>query len=491
MDEMECPNILFVVMDTARAKNSLPSINEEVVPNLAELANSGVEFTSTISNAPWTLPSHASIFTGKHTSNHNTNAGNKNFDPDDPCLPELLNKNGYTTVAFSNNSWISPEFGFDRGFDYFYKGWELIPAGEDLARAMRENDTPANQIRSILTSTEFKHLPSSILNSLFAKFLRKKYDYGAYLTNWKIKRWLNKERNKEDPFFMFINYLEPHLEYNPPNRFCEFLDDDISPSEAKEVNQDAWGYVSGEIEMHEEDFEILEDLYKSEIKYLDHRIGNLLDHLSERGILEETLVVVVGDHGENIGDHNLMDHQYSLYDTLVHVPLVINGPEIFTGGKKISHLVESRDLFPTILETAGAEVPKRDGISQSSLEEAIHEENDDGAYAISEYLVPQPAVDTLRNRAPDSTIVDKYDRALRAIRTTEWKYIVGSDGTKELYNIESDPGELNDVADSNPEVVERLHEKIPDEYGTLERGNSDEEQLDAAAQQRLEDLGYI
>lgn len=488
---MEQPNVLFIVMDTARAQDSLPSANREIVPNLADLAESGVEFTSAISNAPWTLPSHASIFTGKYTSDHNTNAGNKRFDPGDFYLPKMVNESGYTTVAFSNNSWVSSEFGFRSGFDDFYNGWEIFPSNGNLVQAMREKDTPTDQISSLINSTDINSFPKDFMNAFYTKFLRKQYDYGAYVTNWRVKKWIKDKYTGNKPFFMFINYIEPHLKYDPPKDFCKFMPDGMGISEAKQVKQDPWGYVSGELTMSENDFDVLKGLYKSEISYLDYRIGNLLNYLSEHQILNDTLVVVIGDHGENIGEHKLMDHQYSLYDTVVHVPLVIKGPDIFTGGEKVSQVVESRDLFPTILSATGSDIPDQSSISHNNLFNVLHNKNDRGSFAISEYLVPQPPVEKLRARSSDSSSVNKYDRALHAIRTTKWKYIEGSDGSKELYYIESDPSESTNVADSYPEIVDQLQKILFTEVGPLKRGTADDSQLDAGAQQRLEDLGYL
>lgn len=483
--------MLFVVMDTARSKSSLPSENRDVVPNLAKLADSGVEFTSAISNAPWTLPSHASMFSGQYTTDHGTNAGNMDFELDYSPLPEAVNSAGYTTVAFSNNSWISPEFGFKRGFNQFYKGWELFTSEQGLAKIMREEDTAIDQLRTLIDTTGLKSLPVSLANAFYTRFIRKKYDYGAYATNFRVKRWIKNEYDGRRPFFMFINYLEPHLKYDPPKKFCEFLPEGVSVSDAKEVPQDPWRYVSSDVEMTADEFKILEGLYKSEINYLDYRIGNLLDYLSERDILDDTLVIVIGDHGENIGEHGLMDHQYSVHDTLVHVPLVMSGPDVFTGGERVSEPVEARDLFPTIIDATDAEMPKKESVSRNTLYDTVDASNGGEQVAISEYLVPRPEIEKLREQAPDPVTVEKYDRALRAIRTSEWKYIEGSDGTSELYAVRSGSDERTEMASSNPEVVEELEAILSEELGELKRGDSDESQLEEDTQQRLEDLGYI
>lgn len=493
---MDGPNVLFIVMDTARAQNALPSTSPKTVPRLAELANDGVEYTSAISTAPWTLPSHASMFTGQYTSDHGTNAGNKQFDPDHDPLPKLLQDAGYNTVAFSNNSWVSPEFGFDSGFDEFYAGWTLFDDGGNLTRVMREYNDPRAQLRELFASTGFRGVPMAIANAAYTKFLRKLYDYGAFVTNWKIQRWLD-ERPDGDPFFMFVNYLEPHVEYDPPRGYCTHLPDDVSVAEAKQIEQDVWGYISGNVELSDRDFEILEGLYDSEIGYLDHRIGKLLDDLSSRGVLKDTLVVIVGDHGENIGEHGLMDHQYSLNDTVVHVPLIVRGPEEFRGGRQISEVVETRALFPTFLEAADVDVPVDKTVASRSLSVSLDGGGPDGddSMALSEYLVPQPAVDTLRERVGGTvdSRIEKYDRALRAARTGRWKLIEFSDGTRNLYDITADPGETTDRSTDYPDIADQLQQRLLDKLGPLTRDarNTGTDTLDSGTQQRLEDLGYI
>jgi arylsulfatase A-like enzyme len=494
---MDRPNILLVVMDTARARNALPSANPETMPRLAELASDGVEFTSAISTAPWTLPSHASLFTGEYTSDHGTNAGNRRFVPDHDPLPQLLRDAGYETVAFSNNSWVSPEFGFDRGFDQFHPGWRLFDGGTDLARVMRDYDTPLAQVRELWRATDPSGLPATMANAAYAKFVRKRYDYGAFATNWKIRRWFDGREDERDPFFAFVNYLEPHLEYDPPKRYCTHLPDGVSVEEAKRIEQDAWRYLGGEVELSDRDFEILEGLYDSELGYLDHRIGELFDDLSSRGVLEETVVVVVGDHGENIGDHGLMDHQYCLYDTLLHVPLVVRGGDAFRGGRRVADVVESRDVFPTLLEAAGVDPPAADTVSTNSLSGAVDggpgDDQTRGA-AIAEYLVPQPAVETLRERAGGADAdgrLEQYDRALRAVRTPEWKFVEASDGSRELYDVVDDPRESTNLAADRPGVADRLQARLRDAFGPLTRGEQDTGTIDTGARQRLEDLGYI
>jgi arylsulfatase A-like enzyme len=159
----------------------------------------------------------------------------------------------------------------------------------------------------------------------------------------------------------------------------------------------------------------------------------------------------------------------------------------------VTDIVESRDIFPTLLEAAGIDGPKTDTVSARSLFDVVRGDAESNRAAISEYLVPQPAIETLRERAKatEEDDLSRFDRALRTIRTARWKFIEASDGSRELYDLESDPDESENVISARPEVAERLRERLVASRGPLERGEQDTDPLDSGTQERLEDLGYI
>jgi arylsulfatase A-like enzyme len=487
---MDRPNILVVVMDTARAQSSLPQENPAVLPNLKSLAEDGVTFTQAITTAPWTLPSHASMFTGQYTRDHGTHAGNKSFSPEFDPLPELLQKEGYNTVGISNNTWISPTFGFGRGFDDFYQGWELFSSEADLSDIIRSDENWRNKLGQLFQRVNWPKAHRSLGNALYAKFFQNQYDSGALLTNHRIKNWINKKANVDSPFFMFINYVEPHLEYDPPRSFrYKHLPSGMSPRQAEKANQDQWGYISGDIDMKEWEFQALEALYTAELEYIDYRLGKVITFLRESGVLENTFIVVLGDHGENIGNHGLMDHQYSLHDTLLRVPMIFRYPESIPSGKIVESQVEVRDLFPTILDVASVQSPKVDSISRNRLvaEEMGRDQT------IAEYVTPQPAIESLRQRAENADeVMSKFNRSLRCIRTDRWKYIQASDGSEWLFNLRTDPDEIENVVEDRPETAQRLLEELKNMHGPMKIAESSGmSQLDDSTQERLRQLGYI
>ncbi|MFC6835100.1 sulfatase [Halomarina ordinaria] len=488
------PDVVLVVMDTARADSVLG--RPDVMPNLHRLAAEGVTYENAFTTAPWTLPSHASLFTGQRTTDHGAHARTRRFDPSVPTLAERLGSAGYHTVAYSNNTWVSEEFGFDAGFDEFRVGWELLPGGADLAAIAKGNDGTRERLRAVLSEVD-RDLPRTLVNALYARTLRHSYDSGAWLTNARMKRHL---RDSERPFFAFLNYFEPHLEYDPPARYRErFLPAHLSAADLDRVNQNAWAYLTGAVTMTERDFDALEALYRAELNYLDDRIGRLAAFLRERGTLDETLFVVVGDHGENIGDHGMMDHQFCLYDTLLHVPLVVRYPPAFDPGTTTDALVEVRDLLPTLLDACGLDAPTEETVSAHSVRPDATGTVPAREYVVAEYAAPQPSIDVVRERAADGPgggeatpdALERFDRGLRCLRTTEWKYVEGTDGSEALYHLATDPGETEDVARASPirgELRATLHRHHGDL--SLPAGDAPAEPT-ASARRRLEDLGYL
>ena len=492
--KMSRPNVLFLVMDTARFSNVFEK-SPAVMPGLQEFSNEGTVFGRAMATAPWTVPSHGSMFTGQYPSDHGAHAGTKQFDPESPVLAELFQQAGYQTAAFSNNTWLSPEFGFDKGFESFHVRWELFEGGIDLSAIAKAN-TFREQATAAVDALASRDAPVTFLNLLYAMYLRYQpspYDSGARRTNERLLDWM--ETDDKQPFFAFVNYVEPHLPYEPPPEYREkFLPNGMDPERLDSVNQDPWAYLAGEVEMTERDFEALEALYDAELRYLDNQLSELFNFLAEKGELDETVVVVVGDHGENLGEHGLMDHQYCLYDTLIHVPLVVRYPDAFTPGTEVNDLVELRDLFPTLLDAAGIAWPEVNAsVSRRSLVNVAA--GDRGRErTFSEYLAPQPPMDALERKLDGalSESVRAYDRGLRAVRTERWKYVEGSNGERMLYELQATPEEMAEVSSDHPEVVSELRELLDSSGRPLGGGAAGEStEMSRMAKHRLEELGYL
>lgn len=481
---MTPPNIVLIVMDTARADVVAPTSEHTPMPKLADLGQGGTIFTSASSNSPWTLPSHATIFSGQYTSHHQTHAANVQFDYE-PTLPSRLRECGYTTIGVSNNTWVSGEFGFDRGFDKFYTTWRLFQDGVDFGDIAQTEFGMKNQLLGILK--KFRGNPlKNLANLIYGRFLRKRNDDGARRTNEIIAENLD-DWVDESPFFLFLNYLEPHLEYRPPDRVASrYLPGDVTLEEAASVNQDAWAYISGEIEMSGRDFDILRALYTAELAYLDERIEELHRVFQDVGAAEQTVFIVTADHGENIGDHGLMDHQYSLHETLLSVPLAIFGPG-FDGSAVIGTPVQLLDIAPTVLDIASeSSIDELPGESLASPQDLPQ---DRPMYA--EYVSPQPAIETLKDRYDCRNNVEQYDRLLRAVRLNDSKYVRGSDGSEWLFDLTRDPGEMVNDVDENPERHRALRRRLETWTESLPPIDRSDTSMAPATERRLEDLGYL
>ncbi|WP_158250827.1 sulfatase [Haloferax marisrubri] len=486
---MSQPNIILLVMDTARASTVSKMLSDGHLPNIKKIAREGSKFDKCLTTGPWTLPSHASMFTGEYTSDHNSHAGNKNFSPDGTVLAEYARKKGYQTIAYSNNTWVSPEFGFDTGFDEFLVRWEVSNDSIDLSSIEKAD---SNRERLKLLVEKVKEDPkNSILNFFYALYLNfyHQNDSGAKRTNERLANYLDSD-DFSSPFFLFVNYVEPHLPYDPPSKFKHRFGVE---SGSEEVNQDPWRYLSGDVEMQDSEFKTLESLYKAELAYLDERLGELFDHLRSVGEYEDSVIIITGDHGENIGDYGFMDHQFCLYDSLINVPLICRHPDYFPQNMSFDGLVELRDIFPTILELLEVDIESTpDHTSSNSLlfpDETSYSRD----YVIAEYLEPQPSQEALSEYTVSTdNDLSQYDRALRCIRTESWKYLEGSDGTESLFDLTKPNGESVDVSKDNSDVISELRNKIKSKQGPLVRNPGDDNQeMREDTKQRLEDLGYL
>jgi len=262
------PNVLVVVTDTARA-DAFSYEAGGPTPGAKQLASDGVRYRQARSTSAWTLPAHASLFTGLYPSNHDAHHENLLLDNERLTLAELLQPT-HDTAAFCENPHISPSAGFDQGFDLFVETWRSTP-------------------------------PMTITRS-WEEFLAARTGEAA----------------GERPFFLFVNILDPHLPYRPPPAFARATlpagtSDEQRHRATMVAMPQAVGHMAGTAPLDDEALATLRGLYAAEVSYADTRIGGLLDLLRETGELDRTLVVWTSDHGENIGDHGLMDHQFCLY----------------------------------------------------------------------------------------------------------------------------------------------------------------------------------
>lgn len=427
------PNILLIVMDAARAKNlSCYGYHRPTTPNLERFAERCVVYEKAIATSCWSLPTHASMFTGLYPSRHGAHDQHKYLVPKYPTMAELLRSQGYHTLSFCHKWDVGPFTGLDRGFE-----WSSNPsASSPLRRIIRKID-----------------------NGVIAGVLGQR-DSGARRTIRQSSSLLTRLQADERPFFMFVSTTEAHIPCHPPKKYQRYLPNGVFPKQARQVNQDRWKYLAGRAPMDEQDFEILTALYDGAISYLDARIAELLSWLEQLGILDQTMVIITGDHGENLGEHQLISHGYCLYDTLVHVPLIIHYPRGVATPGRVTHQVQTLDLLPTILAMLGdtSSEPYRslqgcDLLSSTRRDFTIAEET-------------HPDLTTFYKKFPDGDI-SRYDRALKMIRTDRYKYIWASDGNHELYDLQTDSDEQCNIIAERPDIAADLDRRLTEWHNSL------------------------
>ena len=479
-------NVVLVVADTTRYGDAL---TPEVAPTIVDLGAEGTTFTRAFASAPWTLPSHGSLFTGTYPSKHGAHAGHERLDERETTLTELFDSAGYDTAGVSGNTWVSKEGGFARGFDDFHQTWQYVQS--DTAMGELVEVTEESRILAVGRKLFDGNPIANAANALYRTVVRERGDEGAErATDW-VEGWLD-DRESDDPFFLFANYLEPHLEYRPPKRIADrFLPGDVSYEAAMDVPQEPWEYLAGNLETSDRDFEVLRALYRAEIAYLDEHLVRLRDALVAAGEWEDTVFVLVGDHGENIGDHGLMDHQYCLYDTLLHVPLVVHGGA-FEGRGEDDRLVSLVDVAPSLLDAAGVPAPsaREEFQGRSFHPESDADEHD---FVFAEYAEPQPSMRALEEHVDEvPEHVYEYDRSLRAVRSADYKLVRGSDGSRELYHVAEDPSETTDLLDRRPGTADDLSRVLDEWLDSFDAADAaGEVAIEGDRKAQLEQLGYL
>lgn len=459
------PNILLIVLESTRASHlSCYGYSRQTTPNLDRLAEEGVLYEHAISVAPWTLPSHASLFTGLHTSQHGATFDHPRLGDQFLTLATVLRQHGYHTAAFSTNPWVDKPLGFDQGFETFRMAKRSM---EWLAPLFPNETFPEKVFRAVLDPW----YPASRQN------------------NRLMKKWIESVRNGDRPFFAYTLYFDPHYPLRPRQPYAaEFL----GPAYRRwwRINKDPDRYMAGAARISDDDFEILKGLYDSRIASMDDTIGSFLEFLRHSGLLDNTLVFVIADHGENLGEHGLMSHQYSLHETLIHVPLIIRYPERFTPGRRFSGLVQSTEIFTTVLDVLG--IDRNDLATEARGRSLVPEMLSEQAlpYVISEYLAPN--LERMR-RLYSGTDLSRYDRTLRAIRTETHKLIWASDGRHELYDLATDPGEESNLIDDRPELLTELSAQMQDWSQAIQVSEVAESthEMEEVVVARLRDLGYL
>lgn len=290
---MDSPDILFLILDSMRKDRvSCYGHDRETTPTLDEVASTATQYDNAYTPTPWTLPSHCSMFTGLMPSEHGITNGFKDGDlrlsSELPTLAERLSESGYRTAGFSNNPWVGNLSGLDRGFDEYVE-WDL--------QITRRDETAIHDRVDELCSKAHWFVGHAARRPAF--LLKRPYFTSSLVD--RAKRWLTTTADDDAPTFTFLNLMEAHSPYFPPDEAFEALGlDTPGPIEPRVLNTKLLAYVFGSMELDPEQRERVMEYYDACLRYQDRKVAELFRTLKDQNAFDDTLVVVCSDHGRRL-----------------------------------------------------------------------------------------------------------------------------------------------------------------------------------------------
>lgn len=521
---LQIPNIVFIVLDTHRVDRlGCYGYPRPTSPNLDAFAEQATFFDNAISPAQWTIPSHASMFSGEFPSTHMTIQASSALSDDFTTLAEYLRQIGYQTAGFCNNPLVGVlENGFRRGFDQFFNyggaitntpptnGYvprKLLPnLRESYRQALEKISIPIQQAVAGSPGI-FQIVLNPKLVSLWTRHANFKGD-GPASINDTTRHLQNTYRKSDPPQFTFLNLMGTHLPYTPPEKFIQqlapiVLEDPEADAFMRDYNTRAFHWLLPMKEPYSAlEAKTLSDMYDAEVAYQDELLAQILSELDKPEHRQNTMVIIVSDHGEMLGEHNLMGHGIGLYQELIHVPLMIRFPGQKTG-KRISDPVSTTYLFHTVLSEAGIEQidPSYTDIidtTQLSLKNAGQHEQTSSRRVFSEGY---PSMNLIK-------IIEKHEPTIMRDFNCEaniWANFTKSHGYKllrtdqirdELFDLVNDPLEQNDLAEKT-QLLKQLTAELDKHLDwATSRAPGNQQNLSSNyeekhIQDRLRSLGYL
>ena len=431
------PNVVLLVLDTVRADHlGCYGHAGAATPFLDGLAGTADRYTRVESTAPWTLPSHASMFTGRFAFEHGADSGRapdgRVYDaaplgPRLPTLAEALAERGYATTAFAaNTAYLNERFGLQRGFD----SWSV------------ERGT-------------------------------------ALQVNGRFFGWLEERADDGRPFFAFLNYMDAHRPYNVAplagERGAKLPAPDPTPS--GDLLDALYAQVLARGEAPDPELVAkIEVQYDHGIAWLDQAVEAVVTQLEARGLWQDTLLVVTADHGEFLGEHGLVEHSKDIYQEVLRVPLLVHAP-----GQTRGRVVDERTTLAALPRLVLEHVP-----GAEAQRERFPAHGPDSAVLAEVHFT--------RGKDLDAPWGARFQRERFAIFADRYKLILSTDGDDELFDLEADPGELHDLSEERPRLFEALAGRLRSlvQAGAAARGEVGEApELDADQLEELRRLGYL
>ncbi|MFA9416675.1 sulfatase [Natrinema sp. HArc-T2] len=448
------PDVLFLVLDSLRKDRvSAYDHDRETTPTLSALSTYATRYENAFTPAPWTLPSHTSMFTGVFPSEHGvTNGfsdGMSRLPESRTTLAEHLSDAGYRTAGFSNNPWVGQLSGLDRGFDEFVE-WDL-----EISRSETDG---VHTTRDDLYSRLHPALGKAARQPVF--LLKRRFFTDSLVS--RAKRWLTQQAEPSAPTFTFLNLMEAHSPYFPPKRAFKSLDlEQPSTIEPRVLNTKLLAYVMGKSDLAPETQRRVMEYYDASARYQDEKVAELLGLLQREGLFDDMLVVVCSDHGKTLGDYPRTERPpHYVRDINLNVPLWIKRPGQ-RDGETVDDMFELPDLFTLV----------RDGGGRS------------GRYtrdvAMAEDFIPHAG----RKTPADIT-------RWRIVADPEYKYVRNDSSSEYLFDRATDKL----VSDPAEAVLNQCRETLSDRvqaFNQEESTESRQRRINSDVQAQLKDLGYL
>ncbi len=472
------PNILWIVWDTVRRDHvSLYGYDTPTTPFLDEWARQARVYTNCVSPGSTTVPSHASMFTGLLPSEHGASNEHPQLDSQFDTIAELLKGGGYDTYMFAANPHLSRSHKFTQGFDQTEHPWSDAwkqQAVEIIKSKLDPRDQSSEMVRK---------MNSGRINDWTIKTA------GA-LAQQGVQQWLDQRTDGDKPYFVFLNYMEAHRPLIPGMEYRRKMMSEEQILKSFKVDRTwpkTWAYTFGQAEYTDEELELTGRTYDAAVLELDDLFRDLITGLEAKGALDNTIVILTSDHGEHLGEHHMLDHQYSLYDVLLEVPLIVHYPKAFEPGRD-DRPVMSFDVFPTLLNLAGLSDAVA-GIPAIDLREVP-----EARLRLSEYptATDGPFDGQVKAFADLEAERERWLRSLRALTDGDSKLICGSDGARMLFNTADDPGEQTNLVAADAAAWTEPCTRLDGLLQTLTPRGARESRarLSPEEQARLESLGY-
>ncbi|MDP6124489.1 MAG: sulfatase [Candidatus Latescibacteria bacterium] len=423
MPNKDRPNVVVICIDTLRSDHlSCYGFKHKTSPNIDKIASEGVLVYDMLSPAIPTHPGHTNMFTGVDYIRHQIvqQGSTIDLDEDIKTLPEILQSEGYYTAAADNlGRWFSR--GYDRydGYSWEQESTDVWRKGEGVNAA--------------------------------------------------IMPILDDVAGRDEPFYCFFHYWDPHTPYLPPSPHAGNFYDGDDPKDPDNTslhqayNFEPFGNYFRQWMGGVTDSKYVNSLYDAEIAYCDECLAKVFARMDELELMENTLLVITSDHGEELDEHGLWYDHHGLYETNMRVPLIMKMPDVLPEGQRLEGLATLMDLTPTVLDLVG-------------LGDHIAEKEMDGRNLVP-YINDDKEIDV-----DVVYIVENSWQRKRGIRTKKWKYFEAVETPDlhnrppvELYDLEADPEENINLAEENPDICQEMHDMYVEwlEKRMEETGNAD------------------